>query len=188
MTGPSSGETERGAGDSPVAGGAQRVLDRLHLWLAIMVIWLLVTSPWVSMLRRVPSAPGWLDQAHIGFGLAALFTTVVYLWCCCRNGGWRLYFPWLAGDARAVGKDLAGLFRGRIPAAEGGGLFGAIEGLTLIALLFVAFTGAGWLWSAGTAEALEWRGQHLVAARVLIGLVVVHAVSVSLHVLDFLGD
>lgn len=188
MTGGPTGEEKRGAGSGPAAWGSQRVLDRLHLWLAILVIWLLVTSPWVSMLRRVPSDPGWLDHTHIGFGLAALFTTVVYLWGCCRNGGWRLYFPWLAGDARAVATDLAGLVRGRIPAAEGGGLFGAIEGLTLIALLVVGLTGAGWLWSAGTAEALDWRDHHIIAARVLLGLLVVHAVSVSLHVLDFLKN
>ena len=188
MTGGPTGEAKRGPGNSPVAGGSQPLVDRLHLWLAILVIWLMVTSPWVSMLRRVPSDPGWLDRAHIGFGLAAFLTTVVYAWGCCRNGGWRLYFPWLAGDAGAVARDLAGLFRGRIPAAEGGGLFGAIEGFTLIALLVTGFTGAGWLWSAGTAEALDWRGQHIAAARVLLTLVVVHAVSVSLHVLDFLRD
>jgi cytochrome b561 len=170
------------------AKGPRRVLDRLHLWLAVFVVWLLVTSPWVSMLRRIPSQAGFFDHAHIGFGLAAAVLTVVYFVGCCLNGGWRLYFPWLAGEAGVVFRDLAGLVRGRIPAAEGGGLFGAIEGFTLVALLVVAATGTAWLWTAGTGDALDWRGHHIAASRALIGLIVLHAVSVSLHVLDFLRD
>ncbi len=175
------------ASDAP-ARGATRILDRLHLWLAVLVIWLLATSPWVSMLRRIPPRPGFLDYAHVGLGMAALVVAVVYTTGCCRNGGWRLYFPWLAGEGAAIFRDLKGLIRGRIPGADGGGLFGAIEGFTLVALLVVAGTGAAWLWSGGTADALAWREHHILASRVLIGLVVLHAVSVSLHVLDFLTD
>ena len=177
------GKTSSGAHQGP-----RRVLDRLHLWLAVLVVWLLVSSPWVSMLRAIPSKPSWIDRAHIGFGIAAGITALIYTVGCCRNGGWRLYFPWLAGEARVVVSDLAGLVRGRIPAAEGGGLFGAIEGFTLVALLVVALTGTGWLWTAGTPDALDWRGHHIVASRVLLGLIVLHAVSVSLHVVDFLRD
>lgn len=168
--------------------GARRILDRLHLWLAVFVVWLLATSPWVSMLRRIPAQPGFFDHAHIGFGISATVITVIYFVGCCRHGGWRLYFPWLAGEGGAMFRDLSGIVRGRIPAAEGGGLFGAIEGLCLVALLAVGLTGVGWLWTAGTADALEWRGHHAAASRVLIGLVVLHAVSVSLHVVDFLRD
>ena len=49
-----------------------------------------------------------------------------------RGGRWKLYFPVAAGNGAAVGRDLAGLLRGKVPAAEGGGLFGAIEGLLLV--------------------------------------------------------
>ena len=182
-------EGASGGSASAVADGrARRILDRLHLWVAVLVVWLLATSPWVSMLRRIPSSPGLLDYAHIWLGAATLVLSLAYPIACCRNGGWRLYFPWAAGEAGAVLRDLGGLFRGRVPSAEGGGLFGAIEGLTLVALLAVGSTGAAWLWAAGTADALDWRDHHIAAARVLIALVVLHAVSVSLHILDFLRD
>lgn len=181
-------EPPRGATSALVNGRARRIVDRLHLWVAVLVMWLLVTSPWVSMLRQIPAAPGFFDYAHIGVGAATLVLTLAYSIACCRNGGWRLYFPWAAGHAGVVLGDLAGLFRGRVPSAEGGGLFGAIEGLTLLALLIVGITGVAWLWATGTAHALDWRDHHIIAARVLLGLVVLHAVSVSLHVLDFVRD
>jgi len=105
-----------------------------------------------------------------------------------RDGRWRLYFPWVAPQIRTVGSDLAGLLRRRIPAAEGGGLFGLIEGLLLLALLATAATGAAWFMAQGTDAAVSWRGQHILAARGLIGLLVLHVVTVSLHLLDFVGE
>jgi hypothetical protein len=87
-----------------------------------------------------------------------------------------------------VWRDLRGLLHGRIPAAEGGGLFGLIEGLLLLALLATAMTGAAWYLTQGSAEALAWRGHHALAVRGLATLFVLHAVSASLHLLDFLRD
>jgi len=40
----------------------------------------------------------------------------------------------------------------------------------------------------GTDAALAWRGHHLVASRAFIGLLVLHVVSVSLHLLEFVGE
>ena len=114
-------------------------------------------------------------------------SAIAYAWSCARDGRWRLYFPWSPPDPR-VGRDLAGLLRGRIPAAEGGGLFGLIEGLLLLALLATAATGAAWFTAQGTDAAVSWRGQHILAARGLIGLLVLHVVTVSLHLLDLLRD
>ena len=51
-----------------------------------------------------------------------------------------------------------------------------------------AATGAAWLLTQGSAEALDWREGHLLAARGFIGLLVLHVVTVSLHLLDFLRD
>ena len=64
---------------------------------------------------------------------------------------------------------LSGLLRGRIPAAEGGGLFGLIEGLLLVLLLATAVTGAVWFAMQGSQEALAWRSHHIFAARGLVG-------------------
>jgi len=162
--------------------------DRQHLAIALLTLWLLITSPWVSMLRRIPPSAGWLDYAHVALGMLTLVLGVVYAWSCTRGGRWRLYFPCAPSELRSVGRDLAGLLRGRIPSAEGGGLFGLIEGLLLLLLLATALTGAGWLATQGSDAALAWREYHALAARGLIGLLVLHVVTVSLHLLDFLRD
>jgi hypothetical protein len=170
-------------GDS--AGPAR---DWQHLALLLLTLWLLLTSPWIAMYRRLPADAGWLAYAHVVLGLATLALTATYLWTCCRGGRWRLYFPVGRPRLKEVGRDLRGLLRGRIPAAEGGGLFGLIEGLLLLALLATAITGAAWYLTQGSAEALAWRSQHALAVRALVALLVLHTVSVSLHLLDFLRD
>ncbi len=165
-----------------------RSSDRQHLAVSLLTLWLLATSPWVSMLRRIPPSAGWLDYVHVVLGLLTLVLGVAYAWSCTRRGRWRLYFPWAPSQLRSVGRDLAGLLRGRLPSAEGGGLFGLIEGLLLLLLVATALTGAGWLATQGSDAALAWRGYHAMAARGLIGLLVLHVVTVSLHLLDFLRD
>jgi len=162
--------------------------SRLHLVLAVISLWLVVTSPWLGMLRRIPAGAGWLDYAHVALGFAALLLGAVYVAACLRQGRRPLYFPWSPAGLRMVGGDLGGLLRGRIPAAEGGGLIGFIEGLLLLALAAVALTGAAWFVAQGTDAALAWRGHHLVAARAFIGLLVLHVVSASLHLLEFVGE
>lgn len=162
--------------------------DWRHLALVLLTLWLLLTSPWIALYRRVPVGASWLDYAHVALGLVALLVTVTYAWSCGRGGRWRLYLPTRRSQLAEVGRDLGGLLRGRIPAAEGGGLFGLIEGLLLLALLATAMTGAAWLLAQGSAEALAWRSQHALAVRALVAFFVLHAVSVSLHLLEFLRD
>jgi len=169
-------------------GLLRRFADWQHLIVAVLVSWLIVTSPWIAMLGRLPREPGPLDYAHVGLGLGLLPLAVLYSIACLRNGRWRLYFPWLAGEFGTMLADVRGLLRGRVPSAEGGGLFAALEGFVLFALLATAATGGAWWWTAGTSEALDWRSHHIVAARMLIVLVVAHAASVSLHVLEFVKD
>lgn len=170
-------------------GGLFNTLVRqLHLLIVLLSVWLIATSPWVSMLGRMPREPGFFDYAHVFAGLAGLFLAVVYLIDCVRGGGWRLNFPWLSSDLRVVVDDLRGLFRGRLPSAESGGLFGALGGLTLLAFLATALTGAAWWWAEGTSAAMDWRGYHLVSVRALIAMLVLHTIAVALHVLDFVRD
>ena len=162
--------------------------DRQHFAVALLTLWLVATSPWIAMLRRVPAGAGWVDYAHVAIGGVTLLLCVTYTWSCTRQGRWRLYFPWTASSFGAVARDLAGLLRGRIPAAEGGGLFGFIEGLLLIALGTTAASGAAWFVVHGSDAALAWRDCHIVAVRGLVGLLVLHVVTVSLHLLDFVRD
>lgn len=166
----------------------ERSSDRQHLAVALLSLWLILSSPWVSMLRRIPSRAGLLDYAHVALGFLALVVGATYVWSCTRSGRWRLYFPWTPSQLAGVGRDLAGLLRGRIPAAEGGGLFGLIEGLLLALLLATAVTGAGWFLLQGSSDALAWREYHILAARGLMGLLLLHVVTVSLHLLEFLRD
>lgn len=171
-----------------MGGLIARLSARQHLLVALLSAWLVLTSPWISMLRRIPAGAGWLDYAHVGLGGLTLLLATTYTAACCRSWGWRLHFPFLSGQMGAVGRDLGGCVRGRIPSAEGGGLFTFLEGLLLLALLATAATGAGWLALQGTSEALAWRQWHLYAARSLVGLILLHVVSVSLHLVDLARD
>lgn len=171
-----------------MSSGAGRVGDRLHFAVAVLTLWLILTSPWLGMLRRIPDGAGWIDWSHVIVGFMTLPLAVAYTWCSVREGRWRLVFPWLPPQVRAVGSDLAGLFRGRIPASESGGLFGLIEGLLLLALLVAAATGAAWYFGQGSDAALEWRSYHQFAARTLIVLLLLHVAAVGTHLLEFLRD
>jgi hypothetical protein len=117
-----------------------------------------------------------------------LVLALAYARTCTRDGRWQLYFPFVPGQIDNVGRDLAGLLRGRVPASEGGGLFGLIEGLLLVLLIVTAVTGVAWLLTQGSVESLAWRGYHILAARGLIGLLVLHVLSVAAHLLDLLRD
>jgi hypothetical protein len=174
--------------DPGVRGMLGRLADRQHLVLAILAGWLILTSPWVHLFRRIPRDAGLLVYGHIALGLAALGITVTFTVSCARGGGWRRYFPWISGDLGQVGRELRGLRRGELPTAEGGGLFSLIEGALLLAMLATGVTGTAWLVAEGTAAAVEWRGYHVVCARIMIGFVMLHILSVMLHLLDFLRE
>lgn len=84
--------------------------------------------------------------------------------------------------------DLCGIFRGRIPSAEGNGLFPTIKGLTILALVASALTGLGWFLTEGTREVIAWRDAHVIAARILVVILVVHVLAVAAHILELLRD
>lgn len=162
--------------------------NRQHTAIAVLSLWLVGTSPGIAMLRRIPPEAGWLDHAHVALGFVALLLAATYTWSCACNGGWRLYFPWTPGSFNGVARDLSGLLRGRVPAAESGGLFGFIEGLLLVAVALTAAGGAAWFVAQGSSDALTWREIHIASARGLVGLLVLHVTAVSLHLLEFLRD
>jgi cytochrome b561 len=166
----------------------EAIVNRLHLVVAVLTLWLVFTSPWVSMLRRVPGNAGFFDYAHIALGVLTLLAGSLYGVLVVQGGRWKLYFPLLAGNAAAVGRDLGGLLRGRLPAAEGGGLFGAIEGLLLLALIGAAASGVVWLLLQGSDAALAWRELHIVLARIVIAAGVLHLLAVASHLLEFARD
>ncbi len=165
-----------------------RLTNPLHLLIALASAWLIVSSPWIGMYQRMPDEPGAINLSHVVLGMALLPLALVYFAACTLGGRWRLYFPWLGGQASSVVSDLAGLFRGQRPASEGGGLFATIEGLLLLALLAAAGSGAVWFVTQGSDTAVLWRGHHIIAARCFAGLLLLHIVAVSLHLLDLVRD
>lgn len=171
-----------------MASGSGRTGDRLHFTAAAISLWLIMSSPWITLLRRVPASAGWLDWSHIVLGFLTLLIAGAYTWTLAHNGGWKLIFPLLPTQFGAVRSDAMSLLRGRIPPAESGGLFGLIEGLLLVVLILTGATGAAWYLAQGTDAALDWRAHHQFAACGLVGLLVLHVLAVSLHLVEFLND
>jgi len=139
--------------------------NRLHAALAVLALWLVATSPWVSMLRRIPSGAGFFDYAHVALGWLALVIGLVYAIALLRGGRWKQYVP-----GRAAG------------------VTGAIEGLALVALVVTGATGAMWFLLQGSSDAVAWRGWHILSARALIGVGIAHLLAVSSHLLDMVRD
>jgi len=171
-----------------VPGLFGRLAASQHVLVAVLSAWLILTSPWVHMLRRIPRNAGFLEYAHIAIGLVVLVLAVTFTVSCLQLGRWRHYFPWLTGNFSPIGRDVRGLFRGRIPSSEGSGLFGTIKGLLLASLLAAAVTGAGWLVFEGSAEAVHWRRYHIAAAQLMIVCYVLHIIAASLHLLEFIRE
>lgn len=170
----------------------KRLLDRTrrgqHWLVAVMSIWLVATSPWVSMRRIVPEGAGFWDHAHIGIGVALALIAVGYTVSNLVDGGWRRHFPWAAGNLSEVASDLKALARLKVPSAGGAGLLSLIQGLLLALLLATAATGLGWLWADGSRAALAWREWHMLAANIFAWLLVAHVAASALHLLDFMRD
>ncbi len=172
------------------SGATGRWLDRFarhqHLLVAGLSLWLVATSPWVHLRRAIPRSAGGWDYSHITLGCVVFLLSITFLWSCLRRGGWRQYFPWACGEFGPLGRDLAGLMAGRLPTAGGAGLFSVIEGIGQMLLFATAATGVAWLLVQGSGDALAWRQYHGLAARALIGFLVLHFITASLHLLEFL--
>lgn len=165
-----------------------RLAARQHLVLALLTAWLFLTSPWVHMYRRIPRNAGLLDYSHVVLGVVTAALALSFTLYCLRRAGWRMYFPWLGGELSLVAGELKGLVRGKLPTADGAGLFALIEGLLLLAMLATGLSGVVWLLVQNAPEALAWRSYHILAARCTLVLLVLHIISVSLHLRDFMGE
>ena len=170
----------------------KRLLDQTswtqHWLAAALSVWLIVTSPWISMRRIVPENPAFWDWTHIIFGLALVAIGIIYLATNLIDGRWRERFPWAAGNLSEVKSDLKAIAKLKVPSAGGAGLFSLIQGLLLVLLLATAATGLGWLLADGSRAALAWREWHILVANIFAWLLALHVVASTLHLLDFLRD
>jgi hypothetical protein len=160
----------------------------LHAALALTALWLIGSSPWLTMFTALPEPAGAFNLAHLILGLAVLPLVLLFLAACTLGGGWRLYFPWVAGDFAQTGRDLAGLVRGERPLSEGGGLFAALEGLLLLAVLAAAATGAAWWLAQGGDAAVSLWQWHKLAARACTALLGLHITAAALHWVDLIRN
>ncbi|MGB7906027.1 MAG: hypothetical protein WCF43_15125 [Steroidobacteraceae bacterium] len=143
----------------------EAIVNRLHLAVTLLALWLVLTSPWVSMLRRIPASAGFFDYAHVALGWLALVLGLAYAAVLMRGGCWKQYVP---GKAAGIG--------------------GVIEGLLLVAIVVTGATGAMWFLVQGSSDAITWRGWHILSARALIVLGVAHMLAVASHLLDFVRN
>lgn len=140
------------------------------------------------MRRVVPLDPGLINSSHVWLGLALAVFGSVYFIALLADGRGRELFPWVVGHFKPLWTDVAGLARGRVPAAGGAGLYSIIQGLLMVALLAAAWTGVAWWWSDGSRASLELRQWHQWAAQGFGVLLVLHAIAVVTHLLDFIRD
>ena len=139
--------------------------NRLHAALAVLALWLVATSPWVSMLRRIPGGAGFFDYAHVALGWLALVIGLVYAVALLGGSRWKQYVP-----------------------GKAAGITGVIEGLLLVAIVVTGVTGAVWFLLQGSSDAIAWRGWHILSARALIGVGIAHVLAVASHLLDLVRD
>ncbi|MCG9697582.1 cytochrome b/b6 domain-containing protein [Shewanella sp. Isolate11] len=171
-----------------LASLSKKMIEYQHLLLILLSVFLISTSGWILMGRGIRANASIWDLLHVYLGLLAAFFSVTFLLSNVRQGKWRQYFPWLAGDFAQVSADIKGLFKGKIPAAGGKGLFSLIEGIGLLLLFVVALTGTIWFCLQGSSEALAWRSWHHVFAKGFIGFVVLHCICAASHLLDFIRN
>jgi len=164
----------------------QRWIHVQHGLLILLLAWLIATSPWVHLYNRVPPSPTFWVWGHLLLGVLTLVLSVTFSLTALTQGRLRQYFPWMFGNFRPLLSDLAGLLRLKIPANEGGGLFGVIKGLLLLAMLATGVTGALWWWTAGSSDALTWRTWHVAMVPLLVGLVVLHILATIAHIVQFM--
>ena len=63
-----------------------RLIDPLHLLLALACTWLFVSRPWIGMYQSVPESPGVIDLSHVVLGLALLPLGLLYCTACTVAG------------------------------------------------------------------------------------------------------
>jgi hypothetical protein len=182
---PVSTEPEQPPPEAPLL---ERLSGPLHAALALLATTLVLGSPWLAMVSRLKHNAAWPDLLHVTAGWAAAALLLPYAWHTVGKGRWRLYFPWVAGDLRALRQDLQGLLQGRLPGSEGGGLFATLQGALLLALLAAAGTGLAWWFTQGTSAALDWHGHHTLAARVAAALLGLHLLTGAAHLIEFVRD
>ncbi|TCN88901.1 cytochrome b/b6 domain-containing protein [Shewanella fodinae] len=159
-----------------------------HVLLMVLCIFLLAEGGQLVMLRALPANPGFWNLSHVWLGFVCCVVATTFFISNIIGGSWRQYFGVFVGNWQPLWHDLNGLRLGRIPAAGGVGLFSLVEGLTMVALLAVCFSGGMWFFEQGSNEALFWRSWHHSFVYLFITLLILHVVCALSHLLDLIRD
>ncbi|AQS37933.1 Prokaryotic cytochrome b561 [Shewanella psychrophila] len=165
-----------------------KLVDYQHVLIIILSVFLISTSGWILMGRGLRNGASIWDYLHVYLGLITAALSFSMLVICCIKGRWRQMFPWLLADFSQLNKDLFGLAKGKIPLAGGRGLYSCIEGLGILLLVGVGFTGVIWFCLQGSSDALMWRGYHILLVKGFIGFFLIHVFCACLHLLDFIRN
>ncbi|MFQ6370740.1 cytochrome b/b6 domain-containing protein [Shewanella sp. YIC-542] len=170
-------------------GAILELYQRLqHLLLIVLCVFLLAGSGQLMMLRTVPANAGFWNLSHVWLGLLCSVVALTFFITNITGGGWRQHFPVLAGNWHPLWHDCRNLFKGNIPAAGGVGLFSLIEGLTMVSLLALCFSGCMWFVMQGSRAALFWRDWHQSLVYVFVAFLILHVVCALSHLLDLMRD
>lgn len=159
-----------------------------HKVLILACSYLIFTSPWVFMARKLMPKTTWWNTAHVYLGLFTALLSLFFIISNLSHGKWKLFFPWLCADIKPLLTDIFNIFKGRMPMSGGCGLFSCIEGLGLIALFGTGLTGTFWFFTQGTADALFWRGIHINFAMGFIVYFIIHIICALSHLIEFLKN
>lgn len=164
------------------------LVEYQHVLIIILSAFLISTSGWIMMGRSLRASASIWDYLHVYLGLMAAGLSISMLVSNCIKGKWRQFFPWLVLDFSHLIKDISGLCKGKLPAAGGRGLFSIIEGIGILLLVGVGFTGVLWYCLQGSSDALFWRSNHIVFAQGFMGFILIHIICAGLHLLDFIRN
>lgn len=167
-------------------GLLSQLMEKLHVLLALLAIWLLSTSGQVHLASRIHDKAGGWDYNHIVLGTITALMSMLFLVKCCRHGQWRLYFGWCLGQFGPIAKDLRKLAQRQLPAAGSPGLLTFIEGVGLLLMAAIGLTGLAWLATQGSGLAITWRGWHILFSEYLIWYLIVHAIASFSHFLELM--
>ncbi|MFT5704776.1 MAG: hypothetical protein ACI8SK_000729 [Shewanella sp.] len=165
-----------------------RFSEYQHLLIILLSLYLILTSRWILMGRSIRVNASLWDITHVYLGLLTTLLACLFMLANCMRGKWYQYFPWLLGDTTQLVNDCKGVFKGKIPASGGRGLFSWVEGLGMLLLVGVGLTGILWFVSQGTSDALVWRNYHIILAKGFIGFIFIHVLFACLHLLDFIRN
>lgn len=117
----------------------------LHIAIAVLILSQIINS---NLTEREAmgenNIEAFITWFHIISGFTLIFLGIVLLCWMLTQRGVRWYFAWLTIDFKGIKQDLLLLKKRRLPEATQGGIAATIQGLGVVSLLLVAFSGGLW--------------------------------------------